>query len=391
MKLNISNVLIFAFLCSLSLAPTASAQFGMDKLLGGDKEEEETAEQADSPSSALGGLFGGGKEEEPEFVLADAATWLAKSKEEQVQYISEVRELYPEDPPIGSPEAAALAEEREEKEGGLGFLKKAGRVLGGGQEVDEGELVRGMNDDQLKVYLALGAQDRVKYALNNQQELMVTLFRDALIEVNLGQVKVLRAFDREDEAASLEAAISTLSGECDNACLEGTVEQSESVTTLIDELAESEAEMTELGKEQYNGAMKNLGSGTLNLGLLIPVALEWGPRALNAIAEETAGGISNAFDAGMASAATEMEAQGKSETEQAALREEQAALQAEADAVAEAMAGNIEEMFAPGILVATRGPSLLKNYGGLIANLTGYGKKNDLDTSDLDDFDFGDI
>ena len=132
MKLNISNVLIFAFLCSLSLAPTASAQFGMDKLLGGDKEEEETAEQADSPSSALGGLFGGGKEEEPEFVLADAATWLAKSKEEQVQYISEVRELYPEDPPIGSPEAAALAEEREEKEGGLGFLKKAGAVLGGG-------------------------------------------------------------------------------------------------------------------------------------------------------------------------------------------------------------------------------------------------------------------
>ena len=392
MKAKICNLLIFTFLCSLFLAPTANAQFGLDKLLGGDKEEEETAEQADdSKSSGLGGLFGGGKEEEPEFVLADAATWLAKSEEEQVQYISEVREQYPEDPPIGSPEAAALAKEREEKEGGLGFLNKASAVLGGGKEVDEGELVRGMDDEQLKVYLALAAQDRVKYALSNQQEIMVTVFKGSLIEVSQGQAKILLAFDRKDEAAALEASIASLSGECDNACLEGAIEQSETLTETIDQYAQDETEMTEEGKELYNGAMQDLMAGVGHLLLLYPVAMEWGPRAINTIAEETAGGLTNALDAGMASAATEMEAQGKSEEEQAALKEEQAALQAEADAAAEAMGENVEELLAPGILVVTKGLPMLKDYGGLIADLTTYGKKNNLDTSDVEDFDFGDM
>ena len=73
------------------------------------------------------------------------------------------------------------------------------------------------------------------------------------------------------------------------------------------------------------------------------------------------------------------------------MREEQAALQAEADAAAEAMGENVEELLAPGILVVTKGLPMLKDYGGLIADLTTYGKKNDLDTSDVEDFDFGDM
>jgi len=217
MKPIIQFFTIISFIASLSISNVATAQFG--KLFGGDKDEDDSSEQADSGGSPLGGLFGGGKEEEPEFVLADAETWLAKSEEEQADYIVEVRELYPEDPPIGSPEAAALAQEREKEEGGLGFLKKAGSVLGGGEEVDEGELVRGMDDDQLKVYLALGPQDRAKYALSNKQEVMVTVFKGSLIEVSQGQAKMLLAFDRKDEAAALEASIASLSGECDNACL----------------------------------------------------------------------------------------------------------------------------------------------------------------------------
>ena len=389
MKPIIQFFTIISFIASLSISNVATAQFG--KLFGGDKDEDDSSEQADSGGSPLGGLFGGGKEEEPEFVLADAETWLAKSEEEQADYIVEVRELYPEDPPIGSPEAAALAQEREKEEGGLGFLKKAGSVLGGGEEVDEGELVRGMDDDQLKVYLALGPQDRAKYALSNKQEVMVTVFKGSLIEVSQGQAKMLLAFDRKDEAAALEASIASLSGECDNACLEGAIEQSETLKATIDQYVQDETEMTEEGKEQYAGAMSDLMAGVGHLILLYPVAMEWGPRALNTIAEETAGGLTNALDAGMASAAAEMEAQGKSEEEQTALREEQAALQAEADAAAEAMAGNIEELLAPGILVVTKGLPMLKDYGGLIKDLTTYGQKNDLDTSEAEDFDFGDI
>ena len=97
-------------------------------------------------------------------MLATAAEWLAKSEEDQATYIAEIREIYPQDPPIGSPEAAELAAQREKEEGGLGFLKKANSALGGGSEVDEAELVRGFDDEKLKIYLALGSQERVKYA-----------------------------------------------------------------------------------------------------------------------------------------------------------------------------------------------------------------------------------
>ena len=386
MKINSAIALIFSL--ALMLAPSANAQFG--KLLGGDKDDDK--EEETSSSSPFGSLLGGGDdEEEPAFVLASAAEWLAKSEEDQAAYIAEIREIYPQDPPIGSPEAAELAAQREKEEGGLGFLKKANSALGGGSEVDEAELVRGFDDEKLKIYLALGPQDRVKYALTNDQELMVTLFKDSLMEVAQGQGKLLRAFNLDDEAAALEASAALIAGECDNACLEGVIEQSEVATASIEKLSADSAEMSDDGKAQYNGAMGDFGAGTINLVLLVPVAAEWGPRALNTIAEETTSGMSNALNAGLASASAEMEAAGQSEEEQAAAVAEREALAKEAEAAGEAMAGNIEELLAPGMLVVTKGLPLIKDYVTLFYDLITYGKEKELDTSGAEDFDFGDI
>ena len=386
MKINSAIALIFSL--ALMLAPSANAQFG--KLLGGDKDDDK--EEETSSSSPFGSLLGGGDdEEEPAFVLATAAEWLAKSEEDQAAYIAEIREIYPQDPPIGSPEAAELAAQREKEEGGLGFLKKANSALGGGSEVDEAELVRGFDDEKLKIYLALGPQDRVKYALTNDQELMVTLFKDSLMEVAQGQGKLLRAFNLDDEAAALEASAALIAGECDNACLEGVIEQSEVATASIEKLSADSAEMSDDGKTQYNGAMGDFGAGTINLVLLVPVAAEWGPRALNTIAEETTSGMSNALNAGLASASAEMEAAGQSEEEQAAAVAEREALAKEAEAAGEAMAGNIEELLAPGMLVVTKGLPLIKDYVTLFYDLITYGKEKELDTSGAEDFDFGDI
>ena len=386
MKINSPIALIFSL--ALMLAPSANAQFG--KLLGGDKDDDK--EEETSSSSPFGSLLGGGDDEdEPAFVLATAAEWLAKSEEDQAAYIAEIREIYPQDPPIGSPEAAELAAQREKEEGGLGFLKKANSALGGGSEVDEAELVRGFDDEKLKIYLALGPQDRVKYALTNDQELMVTLFKDSLMEVAQGQGKLLRAFNLDDEAAALEASAALIAGECDNACLEGVIEQSEVATASIEKLSADSAEMSDDGKAQYNGAMGDFGAGTINLVLLVPVAAEWGPRALNTIAEETTSGMSNALNAGLASASAEMEAAGQSEEEQAAAVAEREALAKEAEAAGEAMAGNIEELLAPGMLVVTKGLPLIKDYVTLFYDLITYGKEKELDTSGTEDFDFGDI
>jgi hypothetical protein len=248
MKINSTITLLFSL--ALILAPAANAQFG--KLLGGDEDDDKKEEA--SSSSPLGALLGGGEEEEePAFVLATAAEWLAKSEEDQTAYISEIREIYPQDPPIGSSEAAELAAKREKEEGGLGFLKKANSALGGGSEVDEAELVRGFDDEKLKIYLALGSQERVKYALTNDQELMVRLFKDSLMEVAQGQGKLLRAFNLNDEAAALEASAALIAGECDNACLEGVIEQSEVATASIERLSSDSAEMSDDGKAQYSG------------------------------------------------------------------------------------------------------------------------------------------
>ena len=139
MKISSLVVLMFSLVLALTLTPAANAQFG--KLLGGDKDEDK--EEETSSSSPFGALLGGGEEEEeePAYVLATAAEWLAKSEEEQAKYIAEIRESYPQDPPIGSPEAAELAAKREKEEGGFGLLNKAGSVLGGGSEVDEAELL----------------------------------------------------------------------------------------------------------------------------------------------------------------------------------------------------------------------------------------------------------
>lgn len=386
--MKINSAIAFTFSLALMLAPAAHAQFG--KLLGGDKDDDK--EEETSSSSPFGSLLGGGDdEEEPAFVLATAAEWLAKSEEDQATYIAEIREIYPQDPPIGSPEAAELAAQREEEEGGLGFLKNATSALGGGSEVDEAELVRGFDDEKLKIYLALGPQDRVKYALTNDQELMVTLFKDSLMEVAQGQGKLLRAFNLDDEAAALEASAALIAGECDNACLEGVIEQSEVATASIEKLSTDSAEMSDDGKAQYNGAMSDFGAGTINLVLLVPVAAEWGPRALNTIAEETTSGMGNALNAGLASASAEMEAAGQSEEEQAAAVAEREALAKEAEAAGEAMAGNIEELLAPGMLVVTKGLPLIKDYVTLFYDLITYGKEKELDTSGTEDFDFGDI
>ena len=270
-------------------------------------------------------------------------------------------------------------------------MKKANSALGGGSEVDEAELVRGFDDEKLKIYLALGSQERVKYALNNDQELMVRLFKDSLMEVAQGQGKLLRAFNLNDEAAALEASAALIAGECDNACLEGVIEQSEVATASIEKLSADSAEMTDDGKAQYSGAMGDFGAGTVNLVLLVPVAAEWGPRALSSIAEETTSGMGNALNAGLASASAEMEAAGQSEEEQAASAAEREALAKEAEAAGEAMAGNIEELLAPGLLVVTKGLPLIKDYVTLFYDLITYGKEKKLDTSGAEDFDFGDI
>lgn len=386
MKISSLVALMFSLVLALTLTPAANAQFG--KLLGGDKDEDK--EEETSSSSPFGALLGGGEEEEeePAYVLATAAEWLAKSEEEQAKYIAEIRESYPQDPPIGSPEAAELAAKREKEEGGFGLLNKAGSVLGGGSEVDEAELVRGFDDEKLKIYLALGPQDRVKYALTNDQELMVTLFKDSLMEVTQGQGKLLRAFNLNDEAAALEASAALIAGECDNACVEGVIEQSVVATAAIDKLSSDSAEMSDDGKAQYNGAMGDFGAGTINLVLLVPVAAEWGPRALNTVAEETTSGMGNALNAGLASASAEMAAEGQSEEEQAASAAEREALAKEAEAAGEAMAGNIEELLAPGMLVVTKGLPLIKDYVTLFYDLITYGKEKELDTSGAEDFEF---
>jgi hypothetical protein len=384
--MKISSLVALIFSLALTLTPAANAQFG--KLLGGDKDEDK--EEETSSSSPFGALLGGGEEEEeePAYVLATAAEWLAKSEEEQATYIAEIRESYPQDPPIGSPEAAELAAKREKEEGGFGLLNKAGSVLGGGSEVDEAELVRGFDDEKLKIYLALGPQDRVKYALTNDQELMVTLFKDSLMEVTQGQGKLLRAFNLNDEAAALEASAALIAGECDNACVEGVIEQSVVATAAIDKLSSDSAEMSDDGKAQYNGAMGDFGAGTINLVLLVPVAAEWGPRALNTVAEETTSGMGNALNAGLASASAEMAAEGQSGEEQAASAAEREALAKEAEAAGEAMAGNIEELLAPGMLVVTKGLPLIKDYVTLFYDLITYGKEKELDTSGAEDFEF---
>ena len=386
MKISSLVALIFSLALALTLTPAANAQFG--KLLGGDKDEDK--EEETSSSSPFGALLGGGEEEEeePAYVLATAAEWLAKSEEEQATYIAEIRESYPQDPPIGSPEAAELAAKREKEEGGFGLLNKAGSVLGGGSEVDEAELVRGFDDEKLKIYLALGPQDRVKYALTNDQELMVTLFKDSLMEVTQGQGKLLRAFNLNDEAAALAASAALIAGECDNACVEGVIEQSVVATAAIDKLSSDSAEMSDDGKAQYNGAMGDFGAGTINLVLLVPVAAEWGPRALNTVAEETTSGMGNALNAGLASASAEMAAEGQSGEEQAASAAEREALAKEAEAAGEAMAGNIEELLAPGMLVVTKGLPLIKDYVTLFYDLITYGKEKELDTSGAEDFEF---
>ena len=273
----------------------------------------------------------------------------------------------------------------------MGFLKGASNMLGGGGEVDEGELIRGLNDEKLAVYLALDSQSRIRYALASEQEALVKVFKAATIEVAQGQSKLLRAFNRNDEAAALEASAALAAADCDTACLEGVIEQSASSTELISELTDNQEQMTEEGKASYNKAWGDFALGTINALLVVPVASEWGPKALNAVAEETSAGITGAMNAATSSMQAELTATTMSEEEKAALGEAQQAQVAEANAAMEAMSGKLAELLAPGKLVVTKGIPLIVDWGKLVKGLLTYGKEQELDTSGADEFDFGDV
>ena len=389
------NLKLLAVLLStvcLALPSISHAQFG--GLLGGSKKEESKDSSA-KKSSPFGSLLGGGGEEadeaEAEPTLIPAAAWLAMDEEGQAAYVAELRETYPENPPLGSKEAAEAAAAKEEESGAMGFLKGASNMLGGGGEVDEGELIRGLNDEKLAVYLALDSQSRIRYALASEQEALVKVFKAATIEVAQGQSKLLRAFNRNDEAAALEASAALAAADCDTACLEGVIEQSASSTELISELTDNQEQMTEEGKASYNKAWGDFALGTVNALLVVPVAAEWGPKALNAVADETSAGITGAMNAATSSMQAELTATTMSEEEKAALGEAQQAQVAEANAAMEAMAGKLAELLAPGKLVVTKGIPLIVDWGKLAKGLLSYGKKQELDTSGADEFDFGDV
>ena len=389
------NLKLLAVLLStvcLALPSISHAQFG--GLLGGSKKEESKDSSA-KKSSPFGSLLGGGGEEadeaEAEPTLIPAAAWLAMDEEGQAAYVAELRETYPENPPLGSKEAAEAAAAKEEESGAMGFLKGASNMLGGGGEVDEGELIRGLNDEKLAVYLALDSQSRIRYALASEQEALVKVFKAATIEVAQGQSKLLRAFNRNDEAAALEASAALAAADCDTACLEGVIEQSASSTELISELTDNQEQMTEEGKASYNKAWGDFALGTVNALLVVPVAAEWGPKALNAVADETSAGITGAMNAATSSMQAELTATTMSEEEKAALGEGQQAQVAEANAAMEAMAGKLAELLAPGKLVVTKGIPLIVDWGKLAKGLLSYGKEQELDTSGADEFDFGDV
>ena len=392
--MNLKLLAVLLSTACLALPSISHAQFG--GLLGGSKKEEsKDSGSSAKKSSPFGSLLGGGGDEadeaEAEPTLIPAAAWLAMDEEGQAAYVAELRETYPENPPLGSKEAAEAAAAKEEESGAMGFLKGASNMLGGGGEVDEGELIRGLNDEKLAVYLALDSQSRIRYALASEQEALVKVFKAATIEVAQGQSKLLRAFNRNDEAAALEASAALAAADCDTACLEGVIEQSASSTELISELTDNQEQMTEEGKASYNKAWGDFALGTINALLVVPVASEWGPKALNAVAEETSAGITGAMNAATSSMQAELTATTMSEEEKAALGEAQQAQVAEANAAMEAMSGKLAELLAPGKLVVTKGIPLIVDWGKLVKGLLTYGKEQELDTSGADEFDFGDV
>ena len=393
--MNFKLLAVLLSTACLALPSISHAQFG--GLLGGSKKEEskDSGDSSAKKSSPFGSLLGGGNDEaeeaEAEPTLIPAAAWLAMDEEAQTAYVAELRETYPENPPIGSKEAAEAAAAKEEESGAMGFLKGASSMLGGGGEVDEGELIRGLNDEKLAVYLALDSQSRIRYALASEQEALVKVFKAATIEVAQGQSKLLRAFNRNDEAAALEASAALAAADCDTACLEGVIEQSASSTELISELTDNQEQMTEEGKASYNKAWGDFALGTANALLVVPVAAEWGPKALNAVAEETSAGITGAMNAATSSMQAELTATTMSEEEKAALGEAQQAQVAEANAAMEAMSGKLAELLAPGKLVVTKGIPLIVDWGKLAKALLTYGKEQELDTSGADEVDIPDV
>lgn len=390
-------------------APASHAQFG--KLLGGSG--------GDKKSSPFGGLLGGEEEtveetteessEEAEemptedvFRIITSPEWLLKTEEEKDAYVVELRDLYPQEPPV-----KVSFEEAIEMVGAdllAGATSKAlGGMLGGATSMFGGktaepepdpqiELIQGIDDEQLRVFLALDTEARAKYVLVADQELLVKVFKSAMFEVASGQVKLLLAFDRADEAAALEASASRISGDCDNACLETTIKQSKEATEAIDQLASEGVDMTEEGNQQYKAARGDLGAGTFNMAMILPLLADWGPRAaeeLKGAVTGFAGGKSSMMSAGVSQGLAEAT---MTEEQRAEMSDDQQALASEADAVMESLGGNVQDLLAPGMLVLKKGAPLVKDYYDLFKGVTTYGNAKGLDTSDDDaDFDFGDV
>lgn len=404
---SILRSLLFVLLTVFTFtAPASHAQFG--KLLGDSGGEKK--------SSPFGGLLGDEEEvaeessedladapEEDVFRILTAPEWLVKTLEEQDAYVAELRELYPQEPPVKVSFEEALTMVGSDLLGGSakkalgGMLGGASSMFGGGEPEPEPdpqiELVQGIDDEQLRTFLALDAESRSKYVLVADQELLVKVFKSAIFEVASGQVKLLRAFDKADAAAALEASASRISGECDEACLETTIKQSKEASEAIGQLASEGVDMTEEGNEQYKAARGDLGAGTFNMAMILPLLSDWAPRAAEELKAATSGlasGMSGMMTAGVSQGLAEAT---MTEEERAANSDAQQDMANEAEAVMESLGGNVKELLAPGFMVLTKGAPLVKDYFDLFKGVTSYGNAKGLDTSDDEaaEYDFGDM
>lgn len=372
---------LLMFICAL--AQPAAAQFGgmMDSLKKA--VEKNPATSAEQPTEAAESA----EPLEAPFSIVPNMVWEIWDDEQKNAFYAELRE-------------AALKVEEEEAGKPLGFLKKL-PLEGTSQSSPNAELLAlaKWEDEAIAGYMAKDIMDRQRYMLAVEQEMLVVAFRGALKDVSTGQVKVLRAFNMNDEAAALEADANLLAGACDTVCLESVVKQSKEANDAIKTLTKNKADLSDEGKAQYSDALSDFGTGTLNMVLVHPLAKEWGPRAIEAVKAEVAGGlsagmagISSGISAGLGSAlagGATPAAEGAEGAEGEVIASNEATDQVE-EAV-EATAENMSDLLAPGIMVIKNGMPLLKDYVGLFSMLTKYGKNSGVDTRAAEDFDFGDF
>jgi hypothetical protein len=397
MKTLQRTLLVTAIAVFTVSAPMSYAQFG-----GFGKKLLEKANPVAQPAEAED-VSADDAAAEPAFYIISSPEWLMKTPEDQDAYVTELRELYPQEPPVKVSVEDAIAMLGKELLGGAAkqamgsMLGGATSMFGGGSAEPEPdpqiELVQAIDDEQLRLFLALGPEDRAKYVLVAEQEMLVKVFKSAMFEVSTGQVKLLRAFDKQDQAAALEASASRISGECDNACLETNIKQSKEATAALSQLSTDEVDMSEEGAAQYKSARGDLMAGTFNMAMIIPLAAEWGPRAAQELKAAVSGmmtGVSGMMTAGLTQGLAEAT---MTDEQKAAMSEETQALASEAEAVVEAMGGNVKDLLAPGLLVLTKGLPLVSDYFKLVKGVTSYGNAKGLDTSDDEaaEYDFGDI